>query len=125
MFSQLTDRLTKVIKTISGKGKLTEENIKDALREVRMALLEADVALPVSKQFLEEIQHVALGQDVLTSLDPGQVFVKIVHDELVKIMGEANESLNLSAQPPVVVLMAGLQGSGKTTTAAKLAKWLK
>lgn len=125
MFSQLTDRITKVIKNISGKGKLTEENIKDALREVRMALLEADVALPVIKQFLEEIQATALGQEVLTSLDPGQVFVKIVHDELIKVMGEINESLNLNAQPPVIILMAGLQGSGKTTTAAKLAKWLK
>lgn len=125
MFSQLTDRITKVIKNISGKGKLTEENMKDALREVRMALLEADVALPVIKQFLEEIQVTAMGQEVLTSLDPGQVFVKIVHDELIKVMGEANETLNLSAQPPVVILMAGLQGSGKTTTTAKLAKWLK
>src|SRR5688572_21740984 len=125
MFSKLTDRTVQVVKNISGKGKITEENIKDILREVRMALLEADVALPVIKQFLEETQKAAMGQAVLTSLNPGQVFVKIVHDELVKVMGDANESLNLNTQPPAVILMAGLQGSGKTTTVAKLARWLK
>lgn len=125
MFSQLTDRVTKVIKNISGQGKLSDSNIKDALREVRIALLEADVAMPVIKQFLENIQQAAIGQDVLVSLNPSQVFIKIVNDELVKIMGEANETLNLNAQPPVVILMAGLQGSGKTTTVGKLAKFLK
>lgn len=125
MLSQLTDRITKVIKNISGQGKLSESNIKDALREVRIALLEADVAMPVIKQFLEEVQKNALGQDVLVSLNPSQVFVKAVNDELVKIMGEVNETLNLNAQPPVVILMAGLQGSGKTTTVGKLAKFLK
>jgi signal recognition particle subunit SRP54 len=125
MFSQLTDRITQVVKNISGKGKLTEENIKEAAREVRMALLEADVALPVIKQSLEEIQNAALGQKVLVSLDPGQVFIKIVHDQLVKLLGEINESLTLNTQPPAVILLAGLQGSGKTTTGAKLARWLK
>jgi len=125
MFSQLTDRVTKVIKNISGQGKLTESNIKDALREVRIALLEADVAMPVIKKFLEEIQQQAVGQEVLVSLNASQVFIKIVNDELIKIMGEVNESLNLAAQPPVVILMAGLQGSGKTTTVGKLAKFLK
>jgi signal recognition particle subunit SRP54 len=125
MFSQLSERITKVIKNISGQGKLTEENIKDALREVRIALLEADVALPVVKQFLQEVQTQALGADVLVKLNPEQVFIKIVHDELIKIMGEVNETLNLNTQPPAVILMAGLQGSGKTTTCAKLAKFLQ
>jgi len=124
MFSALSDRIGKVIKNISGQGKLTEDNIKNALREVRIALLEADVALPVIKQFLEEVQKNALGQEVIASLNPGEVFVKSVHDELVKMMGDANEALNLQTQPPAVILMAGLQGSGKTTTAGKLAKWL-
>jgi len=125
MFNQLSERITKVIKNISGQGKLTEENIKDALREVRIALLEADVALPVVKQFLQEVQTQALGADVLVKLNPEQVFIKIVHDELIKIMGNANEGLNLNTQPPAVILMAGLQGSGKTTTCAKLAKYLQ
>lgn len=125
MFNQLSERIGKVIKTISGKGKLTEENIKDALREVRIALLEADVALPVIKQFLDDVQTQALGQEVLTKLNPEQVFVKIVHDELIKIMGSTHEALNLSTQPPAVILMAGLQGSGKTTTAAKIAKYIQ
>jgi signal recognition particle subunit SRP54 len=125
MFSQLTDRVTKVIKNISGQGKLSDANIKDALREVRIALLEADVAMPVIKQFLENIQQEAIGQDILVSLNASQVFIKIVNDQLIKIMGEVNESLNLNAQPPVVILMAGLQGSGKTTTVGKLAKFLK
>jgi signal recognition particle subunit SRP54 len=125
MFSNLTQSISKVIKNISGKGKLTEDNIKDALREVRIALLEADVALPVIKQFLEEVQKAALGQDVLVSLNPEQVFVKVVNDELVKVMGETNAELQLNTQPPAVILMAGLQGSGKTTTVAKLSKFLK
>jgi signal recognition particle subunit SRP54 len=125
MLSQLTDRITKVIKNISGQGKLSDTNIKDAIREVRIALLEADVAMPVIKQFLESVQQEAIGQEVVLSLNPSQVFIKIVNDQLIKIMGEANESLNLNAQPPVVILMAGLQGSGKTTTVGKLAKYLK
>jgi len=106
-------------------GRLTPENIKETLREIRVALLEADVALPVIKDFISRIETRAVGQEVLTSLTPGQVLVKIVHEELVKTMGEENKTLNLNATPPVVIMMAGLQGSGKTTTVAKLAKWLK
>lgn len=125
MFSNLSERLTKVLKNLSGRGRLTEENIKETLRDIRMALLEADVALPVVKQFIEHIQSKAIGTDVMESLSPGQALIKIVHDELVLQMGEQNDSLNLQAQPPAVILMAGLQGSGKTTTLAKLARWLK
>jgi len=124
MFENLTERLSDSLRNISGKGRLTEENIKDTLREVRMALLEADVALPVVKDFVSQIKEKALGQDVMKSLDPGQAFVKVVNDELIHIMGDANDELNLTAQPPAVILMAGLQGAGKTTTVAKLAKWL-
>ncbi|MEO1575720.1 MAG: signal recognition particle protein [Pseudomonadota bacterium] len=109
---------------LKGKGRLTEDNIKDALRQVRMALLEADVALPVVKDFVGRIKEKAEGQAFSKSLTPGQAFVKIVHDELVRVMGETNEQLDLRAQPPAVVLLAGLQGAGKTTTAAKLAKHL-
>ncbi|MBI5042198.1 MAG: signal recognition particle protein [Gammaproteobacteria bacterium] len=125
MFENLTDRLTQTPKRLRGQGRLTEENIQETLREVRMALLEADVALPVVREFIERVRTRAVGQDVLTSLTPGQVLVKIVHDELVAIMGEANDELNLRMQPPAVILMAGLQGSGKTTSTAKLARWLK
>ncbi|HEV2613146.1 MAG TPA: signal recognition particle protein [Gammaproteobacteria bacterium] len=125
MFSQLTDRVAGVIKNISGQGKLTESNIQDAIREVRVALLEADVAMEVIKPFLENIKQEAMGEKVLVSLNPSQVFIKIVNDELIKLMGDVNETLNLNAQPPVVMLMAGLQGSGKTTTVGKLAKFLK
>ena len=124
MFENLTERLSGSLRNISGKGRLTEENIKDTLREVRMALLEADVALPVVKDFVAQIKEKALGQDVMKSLDPGQAFVKVVNDELIHIMGDANDELNLAAQPPAVILMAGLQGAGKTTTVAKLSKWL-
>jgi len=126
MFDNLTDRLGRTLNNLRGRGRLTdEENIKDTMREVRMALLEADVALPVVKLFVDRVRFKALGADVLSSLTPGQMLVKIVNDELVSIMGEANEALNLAAQPPAVVLMAGLQGSGKTTSVAKLARWLK
>lgn len=124
MFESLTDRLGGALKSITGQAKLTEDNIKETLREVRMALLEADVALPVVKAFTDRIKERAVGTDVLKSLNPGQVFLKLVNDELCAVMGEANEKLNLSAQPPAVVLMAGLQGAGKTTTVAKLAKYL-
>ena len=124
MFNQLSERLNKVIKNLSGQGRLTEANIKETLRDVRVALLEADVALPVAKAFIEDIEAKALGAEVMTSLTPGQVLIKLVHDELTKLMGEANAELNLRAAPPAVILMAGLQGSGKTTTAAKLARWL-
>jgi signal recognition particle subunit SRP54 len=125
MFENLTDRLTKTLKNISGRGRLTEDNIKETLREVRMALLEADVALPVIRDFISKVKERAVGQEVSKSLTPGQVFVKIVQSELEKAMGEANEALNLKVTPPAVVLMAGLQGAGKTTSVAKLAKFLK
>ncbi|MEH6472328.1 MAG: signal recognition particle protein [Halopseudomonas sp.] len=125
MFDNLTDRLTQTLRSVTGQAKLTEDNIKGTLREVRMALLEADVALPVVKEFINSIKARAVGQEVSSSLSPGQVFVKIVNEELVKVMGAANEELNLAAQPPAVVLMAGLQGAGKTTSVAKLGRWLK
>ena len=110
---------------LRGKGRLTEDSISETLREVRIALLEADVALPVVQSFIGQVRERALGQEVISSLQPGQALVKIVHDELVRIMGEENEALDLRASPPVVVLLAGLQGSGKTTTTAKLARHLK
>ncbi len=125
MFENLTERLSGTIRRLRGQARLTEDNIRDALREVRMALLEADVALPVVKEVIESVRARALGEEVLKSLTPGQVLVKIVHDELIRIMGEQAEPLNLRAQPPAVILLAGLQGAGKTTTAAKLAKWLR
>lgn len=125
MFDTLTERLAHTLKNIRGEGRLTETNIQDTLREVRMALLEADVALPVVKQFIEEVRTRAIGQEVMQSLSPGQAFVKIVNDELIRIMGDQCEELNLAVRPPAVILMAGLQGSGKTTTVAKLARWLK
>lgn len=125
MFDNLTSRLTRVVKTLRGEARITESNIQDALREVRMALLEADVALPVVKDFIGRIREKALGQEVAGSLTPGQAVVGIVHRELIALMGERNDALNLATQPPAVILMAGLQGSGKTTTSGKLAKWLK
>ncbi len=125
MFDNLSERLGGVLDKLRGQGRLTEENIKDTMREVRMALLEADVALPVVRTFVDQVKEQALGEEVMKSLTPGQVLIKIVNDELVKVMGEANEALNLAAQPPAVVLMAGLQGSGKTTSVAKLSRWLK
>jgi signal recognition particle subunit SRP54 len=125
MFKNLSDRLGDVLQKVRGQGRITEANIKDTLREVRMALLEADVALPVVKTFVDEVREKALGEEVMKSLTPGQALVKIVHDELVSVMGEANEGLNLAAQPPAVVMVAGLQGSGKTTSVAKLARMLK
>ncbi len=125
MFENLTDRLSKTLKNISGKGRINEDNIKDTLREVRMALLEADVALPVVRDFIKAIKERAVGQEVAKSLSPGQAFLKIVQSELEVAMGEVNESLNLAAQPPAILLMAGLQGAGKTTSVAKLARLLK
>jgi signal recognition particle subunit SRP54 len=125
MFDTLTTRLTQVLKTLRGEARITEDNIREALREVRMALLEADVALPVVREFIEAVREKALGQDVMGSLTPGQAVVGIVHRELTALMGETNAALDLATQPPAVVLMAGLQGSGKTTTSGKLAKWLK
>jgi signal recognition particle subunit SRP54 len=125
MFESLSDRLSQSLRGISGKARLSEENIQDTLREVRMALLEADVALPVVKDFVEAIKQRAVGQEVMKSLSPGQAFLKIVQNELEAVMGAANEGLNLATKPPAVILMAGLQGAGKTTSVAKLAKLLK
>ncbi|NRP60279.1 signal recognition particle protein [Marinobacterium sp. xm-d-564] len=125
MFANLQERLTGTLRSVTGRAKLTEDNIKDTLREVRMALLEADVALPVVKEFVNAVKERAVGQEVSKSLSPGQVFVKIVNEELVRVMGEANEQLNLAATPPAVVMMAGLQGAGKTTSVAKLARFLR
>jgi signal recognition particle subunit SRP54 len=125
VLDNLTHRLTRVVKTIRGEARLTETNIQEALREVRMALLEADVAVPVVKAFVESAREAALGQDVAGSLTPGQAFVGVVHRELTRIMGGESAELDLAVAPPAVVLLAGLQGSGKTTTAAKLAKMLR
>ena len=125
MFENLSDRLNHTFRRLRGQGRLTEDNIKETLREVRMALLEADVALPVVRDFIERVRERSVGQDVMKSLTPGQALVKVVNEELVATMGETNDALNLKTQPPAVVLMAGLQGSGKTTSTAKLARWLK
>ncbi|WP_020562329.1 signal recognition particle protein [Methylosarcina fibrata] len=125
MFDNLTDRLSNTLKKIKGQGRLTEDNIKETLREVRVALLEADVALPVVTDFIDRVKAGALGQEVQSSLTPGQSLIKLVQAELIKVMGEANEGLNLRMNPPAIILMAGLQGAGKTTTVAKLGRWLK
>lgn len=125
MFDQLTERLSETLRRVAGKATLSDDNIQETLREVRQALLEADVALPVVKDFIEQVRERAIGQEVMKSLSPGQAFLKIVHERLVSAMGEANEGLDLAAQTPAVILMAGLQGSGKTTSAAKLARLLK
>jgi signal recognition particle subunit SRP54 len=125
MFDQLTERLSETLRRVAGKATLSDDNIQETLREVRQALLEADVALPVVKDFIEQVRTRAIGQEVMKSLSPGQAFLKIVHERLVAAMGEANEGLDLAAQAPAVILMAGLQGSGKTTSAAKLARMLK
>ncbi len=125
MLDNLTQRLAKVVKTLRGQARLTEDNITDMLREVRMALLEADVALPVVKEFIARVKAKAVGQEVIGSLTPGQALVGVVHRELTELMGGAKAELNLATQPPAIILMAGLQGAGKTTTTAKLGKWLK
>lgn len=125
MFENLTERLSGTFRKLSGKSTLTESNIQEALREVRRALLEADVALSVVKEFIERVSNRAVGQEVSKSLTPGQAFIKVVQAEMQAIMGSANAELDLKATPPAVVLMAGLQGAGKTTTVAKLSRWLK
>lgn len=125
MFDNLSDRLAKTLKTIRGQGRLTEDNIKDALRDVRRALLEADVALPVVKGFINKVQERALGQEVSLALNPGQAFVKVVREQLTETMGQEVEPLNFNVEPPAVIMVAGLQGAGKTTSVAKLARWLK
>jgi len=124
MFENLTERLGQTLKNISGKGRLTEDNISETLREVRMALLEADVALPVVKDFIGKVKERALGTEVSKSLQPGQMFIKIMQSELEQAMGDVNQGLNLAATPPAVIMMAGLQGAGKTTSVGKLAKHL-
>ncbi len=125
MFENLSSRLNQVVKTLRGQARLTEDNIKETLREIRVALLEADVALPVVKTLIDDIRQRAVGQEVSQSLSPGQILVKIVNEQLTEVMGQANESLDLTTQPPAVILMAGLQGAGKTTTVGKLARLLK
>ena len=124
MFDNLTSRFSGVIKTLRGEARLTESNIQEALREVRMALLEADVALPVIKEFIARVKEKAVGQEVMGSLSPGQALVGVVHQELIAIMGGEKADINLATVPPAVILMAGLQGAGKTTSSGKLAKWL-
>jgi len=124
MFENLSARLTRTIEKLRGRGRITEDNITEALREVRVALLEADVALPVIKSFIEAVKAKAVGAEVSASLTPGQAFIGILHREMVELMGGARAGISLRAQPPIVVLLAGLQGAGKTTTAAKLARWL-
>ncbi|HEY6643399.1 signal recognition particle protein [Povalibacter sp.] len=125
MFDKLTERLQGVMESLRGRGRLTDENISDTMRQVRMALLEADVALPVVKTFIESIRGKVVGMEIEKSLTPGQSLIKIIHDELIALMGAGVRPINLRAQPPVVILLAGLQGAGKTTSAGKLAKWLK
>jgi signal recognition particle subunit SRP54 len=125
VFDKLSARLSAVVEGLRGRGRLTEENIGDALRQVRMALLEADVALPVVREFIDAVKARAIGLEVHKSLTPGQAFVRVIHEELVRVMGEGARSINLRAQPPAVILLAGLQGAGKTTTAAKIALWLR
>ena len=124
MFDQLTERLSTALKALSGRGHLSEDNIADTVRQVRLALLEADVALPVVKSFTDAVRARALGVEITKSLTPGQAFIKVVHEELTRLMGEPSTGLNLRAQRPVVILLAGLQGAGKTTTAGKIARWL-
>ncbi|ATF09441.1 signal recognition particle protein [Candidatus Enterovibrio altilux] len=125
MFDNLTNRLSRLLKNISGRGRLTEENIADTLREVRMALLEADVALPVVREFIKRVKKNAVGIEISKNMTPGQTFITIIRSELVRVMGESNTELDLAAQPPAVILMAGLQGAGKTTSVGKLGRMLK
>ncbi len=125
MFENLSERFEGIMRRIRGQGRLTEENIGDTLREVRMALLEADVALPVVRDFIKDVKERALGEEVNKSLTPGQAFIKIVHDELIRVMGEASPGLNLAVRPPAIVMVAGLQGAGKTTSVGKLARYLR
>ena len=125
MFDGLSTRLKGISNKVRGRGRLTENNVKDAVRDVRMALLEADVALPVVKSFVARVRERAVGAEVARSLSPGQVFIKILNQELTRSLGGDTEELQLRQQPPAIILLAGLQGAGKTTTSAKLASWLK
>src|SRR5262245_29582288 len=124
MFETLSDKLQRVFKNLRGEGRLTEQHIEEALKEIRMALLEADVNFKVVKQFTDSIRQKALGQEVLQSLSPGQQVIKIVHDELVETLGGTSSRILFSSQPPTVIMLVGLQGSGKTTSSGKLSKWL-
>ena len=124
VFDTLSQKLARTVQNLRGKGRISDDNIAETLRELRMALIEADVALPVIKTFIDGVRVKAQGAEVATSLTPGQVFVSILHRELVELMGGPQAGFELRAQPPYVVLLAGLQGAGKTTTAAKLARWL-
>ncbi|MCX8519529.1 MAG: signal recognition particle receptor subunit alpha, partial [Methylophilaceae bacterium] len=125
MFSTLSERLQSTINALRGQARISESNIADSIREVRLALLEADVSLSVVKSFIDEVKQRALGQEVLKSLTPAQAFIDVVHQALVRLMGDAKQNLNLATTPPAVILLVGLQGTGKTTTSAKLAYWLK
>src|ERR1700760_5173938 len=125
MFENLQEKLQRAFKNLRGQGTLTQENIQEALKEIRMALLEADVNFKVVKEFIDRVQQKAVGQEVMTALSPAQQIVKIVHDELVEVLGKDTAKLKFASQPPSVILMAGLQGGGKTTTSGKLAAWLK
>src|ERR1700676_1480847 len=125
MFDKLTERLGRAVQTLRGRGRVTEENVAETLREVRMALLEADVALPVVKNFIDGVRTQALGAEVAGSLTPGQAFIGILHRELTAVLGQSQAGFAFNVQPPQVVLLAGLQGAGKTTTAGKLARWLQ
>jgi len=125
MFENLSEKLQRTFKNLRGEGKLTEENVNEALREIRLALLEADVNVKVVKQLLDTVKEKALGSEVMTALSPGEQMVKVVRDELVAILGQDTAKIKFASQPPSVVLMAGLQGSGKTTTSGKLAGWFK
>src|SRR6202047_1156649 len=125
MFENLQEKLQRPFKNLRGQGTLTQENIQEALKEIRMALLEADVNFKVVKTFIDRVQEKAVGQEAMTALSPAQQIVKIVHDELVEVLGKDTAKLKFASQPPSVILMAGLQGSGKTTTSGKLANWLK
>src|SRR5678815_2333637 len=125
MFENLSEKLQRAFKTLRGQAVLTDENIQEALRQIRLALLEADVNFKVVKQLIDQIQAKAVGQQVATALSPGEQVIKIVRDELVAMLGQDTAKLKFASQPPTVILMAGLQGSGKTTTSGKLANWLK
>ena len=125
MFTGLSEKITGVFKKLKGQGVINESSLKEALREIRVALLEADVSISVAKEFIEKINQKSLGKEVFKSITPGQMIIKIVNDELIDLLGSKNSEINLKAKSPVLMMMVGLQGSGKTTTTAKLAKWLE
>ena len=125
MFESLSEKISGVFEKLKGKGVIDEKSLNEALREIRVALLEADVSIEIAKEFIEKIKTKALGKEVIKSITPGQMIVKIVNDELVELLGSSNIEINLKAKPPIIMMMVGLQGSGKTTSTAKLAKWLE